>query len=135
MSKKSCSKCKKKILLVEFYKRKSCKNGVDSKCKNCYALEQKVYRRKNKDKLAIYQIEHKFGKGAFKYKVDLLKDQDNCCAICGKHQLEFARSLALDHNHDTGKWRGLLCFSCNNKLGWFEKYPNTIINYVRKYDD
>jgi hypothetical protein len=53
----------------------------------------------------------------------LLKKQNNTCTIC--KQLEpiidnrnnQRRDLAVDHNHKTGKVRGLLCSRCNNVLG------------------
>ncbi|MBU2051427.1 MAG: endonuclease VII domain-containing protein [Gammaproteobacteria bacterium] len=47
--------------------------------------------------------------------------QNGCCAICGKHQSELKNRLAIDHNHETGEIRGLLCTSCNITLGWLEK--------------
>lgn len=35
------------------------------------------------------------------------------CAVCGKHESQFTKRLAVDHNHRTGKVRGLLCYRCN----------------------
>lgn len=49
----------------------------------------------------------------------LSKMQDNKCALCGLASVK--RGLALDHDHETGAIRGLLCFNCNKSLGWFEK--------------
>src|ERR1039458_9735418 len=42
------------------------------------------------------------------------------CEICNK---EFSRMSQKhgDHNHVTGQWRGVLCFSCNAMIGWVEK--------------
>ena len=42
-----------------------------------------------------------------------LKEQNNCCAICNRHQSKFKRKLAIDHDHKTGKIRDLLCAGCN----------------------
>lgn len=53
----------------------------------------------------------------------ILKLQKSKCAICGKAHSEkpekkWARArLAVDHDHSTGKVRGLLCFRCNTGLG------------------
>lgn len=44
--------------------------------------------------------------------------QDGRCGICGIHQRHESRQLALDHDHDTGLVRGLLCTSCNLQEGW-----------------
>lgn len=46
----------------------------------------------------------------------MLEEQDGVCAICG---FESDRQLAVDHNHETGEVRGLLCSSCNRGLGMF----------------
>lgn len=46
----------------------------------------------------------------------LLKKQGNCCAICGKNKTQEKRNLAVDHDHKTGRIRGLLCSFCNQRL-------------------
>lgn len=43
----------------------------------------------------------------------LYDKQKGCCYICGKHESNFAKRLAVDHNHKTGRVRGLLCYRCN----------------------
>lgn len=48
-----------------------------------------------------------------------LKLQDNKCAIC-KHVCKSGKQLAVDHCHDTGKTRGLLCSKCNVGIGMFK---------------
>ena len=56
----------------------------------------------------------------------LLKKQNGLCAICNRAETskspidESFRRLAVDHDHETGKVRGLLCASCNNGLGCFK---------------
>lgn len=44
---------------------------------------------------------------------DMIKKQDNRCAIC----LKILKKFVIDHNHETGKVRGILCWSCNTLLG------------------
>ncbi len=47
---------------------------------------------------------------------DMKFKQNNSCLICGKKT-----ALAIDHCHETGKVRGLLCFPCNGTLGILER--------------
>lgn len=48
---------------------------------------------------------------------EMMSKQNGQCSICKKPPLK--RRLAVDHNHDTGKVRGLLCDKCNLGLGYF----------------
>lgn len=50
----------------------------------------------------------------------LWKQQKGRCVICRQSEKKNGRKLALDHNHRTGKARGLLCVSCNLGLGHFQ---------------
>ena len=84
---------------------------------------QRQWRRKN---YARYRkLQHKsllktqFGITPEDYD-NMVAAQKGCCAICGRHQTEFRKLLAVDHDHETGKIRGLLCVSCNIRLGHLE---------------
>src|SRR5574341_314869 len=66
------------------------------------------------------------------YKV-MLRQQDGVCAICGKANKD-GRRLAIDHNHATGKVRGLLCTKCNLNLGIIESFLKQALEYLDKYD-
>lgn len=61
----------------------------------------------------------------------ILAEQDFSCGICKKHYSSFDRSLAVDHDHITGKVRGLLCFSCNTGLGHFKDNTLALIQAVK----
>jgi Recombination endonuclease VII len=66
----------------------------------------------------------------------LSEAQGGCCAICKKPEKHFMKRLAVDHNHKTGRVRGLLCYRCNK----FVVGRNTIesakkiLQYLEKYD-
>lgn len=66
-----------------------------------------------------------------------LKKQKNKCEICGKHQRDEKRRFAVDHNHKTGKVRGLLCNYCNSRvlkyLGDNDKRAIGLAKYLLKY--
>ena len=46
----------------------------------------------------------------------LLHKQEGKCAMCDRHESEFKTRLAVDHNHQTGEIRGLLCNYCNRRV-------------------
>ena len=62
------------------------------------------------------------------------------CEICGKTVTEVtkwdskfaAKNLCIDHDHNTGKFRGLLCQICNRQLGWYENNKENIQKYLDK---
>ena len=62
---------------------------------------------------------------------DLQCLQGDKCAICGGDPpVSNKRRLSVDHCHETGRVRGLLCTRCNCMLGWFEKYTDEIQEYL-----
>jgi hypothetical protein len=64
----------------------------------------------------------------------MLRSQGGGCAICGALKAgPKTVYFAVDHCHDTGVVRGLLCISCNTRLGvlpWYEQYKNRIAEYL-----
>jgi len=70
----------------------------------------------------------------------MLAAQNGVCAICGAkethtHKSGKLKELSVDHCHDTGKVRGLLCVNCNRGLGYFQddiERINRAIDYLRK---
>ena len=67
----------------------------------------------------------------------LLSKQNNVCAICGKTQkYKIEKELSIDHDHVTGRVRGLLCECCNSAIGLFDEdihILNNAIEYINKY--
>jgi hypothetical protein len=64
----------------------------------------------------------------------MLLEQDGVCAICGGDCMT-GKSLAVDHDHDTGKIRGLLCQRCNQAIGLLDHDVDKMlsaITYLRK---
>lgn len=61
----------------------------------------------------------------------LFDSQKGNCKLCGKHQFEFKISLAVDHDHETGFVRGLLCNNCNLSLARLDKLNmDKVIKYL-----
>ena len=59
--------------------------------------------------------------------VGLWYSQDGRCAICDKF-FPNTFEMCVDHNHDTGEIRGLLCRKCNSALGFFLDNPESLVN-------
>lgn len=65
---------------------------------------------------------------------ELLERQNHCCAVCSTHKSKFKKALCVDHNHATGKARGLLCDNCNRALGYLkesEEIVHNLLNYIQ----
>jgi hypothetical protein len=86
-----------------------------------YARE---YYQRNRKRQRHVKVAYKFGLSADQYEA-MIEKQGNVCAICHEpeHRVDGKskrlRELAVDHNHQTGKVRGLLCNACNAALGGF----------------
>lgn len=65
----------------------------------------------------LSRLDHVYGNGAGDEYVQLIKEQLGRCAICDADYSESPKLLSLDHDHKTGKIRGLLCGRCNMLLG------------------
>ena len=136
-----CSKCKIKKPLSKFFKNKKRNRGVQAYCKQC-SKKDNLERRKNTPKGVNYINDRKY---RFKscYGITpkdwgkMFTKQNGYCALCGKCQSELTRCLDVDHNHLTGKVRGLLCSECNTGLGKFRVDEKGIellekaINYLK----
>lgn len=59
---------------------------------------------------------------------EFYKKQDNRCKICNCEG-----KLVIDHDHKSKKVRGLLCYKCNNLLGYLETTPTNIMSKAYEY--
>ena len=65
-------------------------------------------------------------RGATQQMYDALYEaQKGCCALCNEPEEKFAW-LCIDHDHDTGRIRGLLCPNCNRGLGLLQDRPDLL---------
>lgn len=70
--------------------------------------------------------------GTERWVVDALRDlQKGLCAVCDKPLAAWPSDAThVDHDHATGKVRGLLCRSCNMKEGWVRRYGAKLSAYL-----
>jgi hypothetical protein len=144
---KRCKVCGELKPLDEFYRMTGMADGHRNDCKACNLAAKRArtaldpqanrdrvkrWQRANRDRYLAKQREYvESGKKAEsdrrsylkrKYGITLeqydamLEAQGGVCAICREPRLK-ERTLHVDHDHETGEIRGLLCFRCNNALG------------------
>jgi len=130
MELKTCSCCGISKPFDSFPKGKTRKDGsyaLRSTCKECTVqLNLDVYHNKGgKEKQKQRSFKNnlkKYGITPEDYKT-LLEQQQGRCKICSSSEVSRSRSsynLFVDHDHKTGKVRGLLCHHCNMGLGHFK---------------
>ena len=82
------------------------------------AYNQKLFERHG-GKAAFQRnanLKAKYGITAAQYD-QMLEAQGHGCAICKRCECKSGKALAVDHSHETGKVRGVLCGDCNKALG------------------
>lgn len=109
--------------------------------KAAYIKRSAVWKKNNPKRhaeiLRKYWLKKTYGLTVQQYD-NILAEQNNSCAICEVEHTEEKR-LAVDHNHDTGEVRGLLCYDCNRNLignrtepGIFIKAANYLSGFAGK---
>ena len=117
---KTCRKCNETKDLELFPTDKRNSDGRRGQCLECKREDARAYSKKNykydkaKDKDA--KLKRAYGISYDTY-LNMRDEQDGKCAICGKYEEASKRQFAVDHCHDTGKVRGLLCSNCNTGIG------------------
>jgi Recombination endonuclease VII len=146
---KRCSKCGVQQPIDQFYRAKGTRDGLRGDCKTCFAkrarahylanAEREIARVKqwqqaNPERVRAVQrkrrmrpnskladrashLKRKYGMTLKQYE-EMLEAQEGGCAICGRPPRPDV-ALHIDHEHTSGRIRGLLCFSCNAALGYF----------------
>ena len=121
---KDCRRCKEVKDYSEFYKgHKKSKDGYTYWCKVCTRECNDNWKKDNpeKDKQGQRNSRYKrrYGITIEDYDV-LLEEQQGGCAICERKTSGHSNyHFHVDHCHETGKVRGLLCTNCNRALGTF----------------
>ena len=87
-------------------------------------------RRWHRKKGRAVRLERVYGITQEDYDV-MLRAQGGVCKICGQKESVDRFPLAVDHDHKTGKVRGLLCGSCNTGLGKFNDDPDLLLKAMK----
>lgn len=133
---KKCPICKRKLPLGSYYLNPNT-GYFSAYCKKCRKHRNKQWKRDHDytDRHSKLSLKRKYGISIGDYNILFLK-QDGKCAICGVHQKDLKKKLSVDHNHGTGKVRGLLCPNCNSAIGMLKDDPlmlKAAIDYLSLY--
>ena len=134
MNSKVCTRCGEDKPLSEYHKRPERPIGVKPMCKMCAAVERRKHYDASKADGSLKEklwkrvgINMTFPEYKRRYEA-----QNGCCEICGDEQ----EVLCVDHNHDTGDTRGLLCTACNLGIENLKESPevlNAAVEYLMNY--
>ncbi|MFJ4787907.1 endonuclease VII domain-containing protein [Streptomyces sp. NPDC088794] len=106
---KRCPQCEAVKPHADWERNRSSADGWSSYCRECRAERNRISYFKRKYGLAPAELDA------------LIADQLGICCICLAAPAEH-----VDHCHQTGRVRGVLCFSCNAALGQFKDRPDAI---------
>lgn len=90
------------------------------------------YYARHRDQWWPYYLRKKYGLEVDEYEA-LLDSQDRKCAICGKQDggkgaRQSRDRLCVDHDHDTGAIRAMLCNNCNAGIGYLADDPTRLLD-------
>ena len=114
---RTCPRCQKSKPDHEFPTRKY------TPCKECGKEWARRWRESGGHHNAY--LMRKYGISLEDYN-QMFSMQQGCCAICGVHQSEQEHRLHVDHDHATGRVRGLLCNNCNRGIGHLKDSPDIL---------
>lgn len=101
-------------------------------CLGCKRENGAKYREKNKKHILIMNRIGRYGITMGEFKA-LWEKQKGFCAIC--EEVLDKNKYRIDHDHASGKVRGLLCSSCNAAIGLLKDSPEIISNAARYVED
>lgn len=151
---KVCSKCRRSLALDDFHQRAASKDGLMPRCKRCVVNYHRQYRKRPEFAAMKKRWDRRYAntaaaKAAMRNRrlkvahgidherfLQLLKSQGGVCAICKASKAGGQGHFHVDHDHRTGRFRGLLCSNCNRGLGMFADDTARLraaIRYLRRF--
>lgn len=123
--------------LTEFHRRSKTdiKLGYLTECRSCRSATFRESYNTDPQK-RDQQYRKKYGITVAEYE-EMFAAQQGCCMICNRPDVGGKR-LNVDHDHDTGQARGLLCRACNRGIGMFGDDPELVMaaaDYLLKFKD
>jgi hypothetical protein len=134
---KTCYVCKETKLVSEFYRSNT--RYFQRECKKCNRDRKYAWHHTESGKRssANTKLKRRFGVTIEEYE-KLLESVGGKCEICGAINSDNGHRLGIDHDHETGKIRGILCKACNVGIARLQDDPYIMqkaIEYtLRSYD-
>lgn len=160
MSRKTCTRCGEFKPLSEYHNSINTKDGHYAMCKTCVNAKNAAWRSNNRGKVAAckkryymrnweairkhrkeymatrkveaseyrrrWNLAKRYGITMEQY-ADMWERQGEACGLCGRS----SKRMVVDHDHNTGKVRGILCVRCNVCLGGLGDNLDGAIRAVR----
>lgn len=101
-----------------------------SACKQCQSILYQEQREQRIHEVTARRL------GITVQQVIQVRKTYKVCGICGRSYNDNGKALSVDHNHETGQLRELLCQKCNLALGGFQdsiEILKSAIKYLRKW--
>lgn len=117
---KVCTGCGEAKPRDQYNNRKTGKDGLNSRCRPCVNAASLAWYQANRDHVKKvhreYVLMSQYGISEAQFQ-ELLEAQDGKCALCSLAFSQIGRrNLCVDHDHQTGEVRGLLCRLCNRSI-------------------
>jgi hypothetical protein len=125
--KKPCGRCGEAKPLDQFHKSRAKSSGYESYCKACKMTPEE--RERHNGRTRRHKFVMRYGI-TLEQRDEMAEAQGQRCVICQE-----VKQLHVDHCHDTGKVRGLICHSCNVMLGVANDNPSILragIEYLER---
>lgn len=126
---KVCARCKNEKPLAEFHRQPRGAQGRHSWCAQCCNAYYKERRGPaTPEQRHRWNMSRRYGLTLDSLNA-MRQEQRNLCAICEQPMVR----MKVDHDHETGKVRGLLCHRCNLLLAGVENpvFLKRALTYLR----
>lgn len=156
---KVCARCRESKAVTDFHVRRQTADGRCLYCKRCKSSIDVEKRNKRMAQMTLREIasmkeaqrsvqyRHKYGITVVDYD-DMYASRNGICDVCGKpdkatetgdnSRTRSPKHLMVDHDHVTGRVRGLIHHTCNIMLGIFQDSPEIIkraVDYLEHHDE
>jgi hypothetical protein len=102
---------------------------ASGKVYECWVSADKYRTLKEEERIRSYRKNHKDRYGLNSDDVESMKSEHDFCVMCGQ-EYNMIQIPVVDHDHTTGKVRGIICVKCNTMLGFAKDNLGTLSNAI-----